>query len=133
MNPEPSSADREPEGGGQRRWLPALHWQVAIALVLAGAVGALVGPQADFVAACSFLGTLFLNALKMLIVPLILASMISAMLGLGDQGVLGKLGLRTVAHEWGALKGLPLNAFMWIAGLSLLGLGARAVWAVTFA
>ncbi len=96
MNPEPSSADRESEGSQpQRRWLPALHWQVAIALVLAGVVGALVGPQADFVAACSFLGTLFLNALKMLIVPLILASMISAMLGLGDQGVLGKLGLRT--------------------------------------
>lgn len=45
----------------------------------------------------------------------------------------GAIGLRTVAHEWGALKGLPLNAFMWIAGLSLLGLGARAVWAVTFA
>lgn len=45
----------------------------------------------------------------------------------------GAIGLRTIAHEWGGLKGAALEAFMWLAGLSLLTLGARAVWAVTFA
>jgi fumarate reductase subunit C len=45
----------------------------------------------------------------------------------------GAIGLRTVAHEWGGLKGAALEAFMWAVGLGLFALGARAVWAVTFA
>lgn len=45
----------------------------------------------------------------------------------------GAIGLRVVAHEWGGLKGTVLDGFMWIVGLGLFALGARAVWAVTFA
>lgn len=45
----------------------------------------------------------------------------------------GAIGLRTVAHEWGGLKGSALNAFMWFTGFGLMALGARAVWAVTIA
>ena len=45
----------------------------------------------------------------------------------------GAIGLRTVAHEWGGLKGPVLEAFMWLVGAGLFALGARAVWAVTFA
>ena len=45
----------------------------------------------------------------------------------------GAIGLRAIAHEWGGLKGTALDAFMWITGVSLLALGLRAVWAVTFA
>lgn len=45
----------------------------------------------------------------------------------------GAIGLRVIAHEWGGLKGALLDAFMWVAGLSLFALGACAVWAVTFA
>ena len=45
----------------------------------------------------------------------------------------GAIGLRTIAFEWGGLKGTALDAFMWITGLGLFTLGARAVWAVTFA
>ena len=45
----------------------------------------------------------------------------------------GAIGLRTVLHEWGGLKGAALEAFMWAVGLGLFALGARAVWAVTFA
>lgn len=44
----------------------------------------------------------------------------------------GAIGLRTIAHEWGGLKGPTLGAFMWAVGLGLFALGARAVWAVTF-
>lgn len=44
----------------------------------------------------------------------------------------GAIGLRTIVHEWGGLRGPALEAFMWGAGLCLLALGARAVWAVTF-
>jgi fumarate reductase subunit C len=45
----------------------------------------------------------------------------------------GAIGLRTIAFEWGGLKGAALEAFMWITGIALFLLGARAVWAVTFA
>lgn len=45
----------------------------------------------------------------------------------------GAIGLRTIAAEWGGLKAAPLEAFMWLVGLGLFALGARAVWAVTFA
>jgi fumarate reductase subunit C len=45
----------------------------------------------------------------------------------------GAIGLRTIAHEWGGLKGVALDVFMWGVGAGLFALGARAVWAVTFA
>ncbi|MEO1364325.1 MAG: succinate dehydrogenase [Pseudomonadota bacterium] len=45
----------------------------------------------------------------------------------------GAIGLRTIAFEWGGLRGRALEAFMWVTGLGLFALGARAVWAVTFA
>jgi fumarate reductase subunit C len=45
----------------------------------------------------------------------------------------GAIGLRTIIHEWGGLKGRALDGVMWAIGLGLFALGARAVWAVTFA
>lgn len=45
----------------------------------------------------------------------------------------GAIGLRVIAFEWGGLKDRALDAFMWAVGLVLFALGARAVWAVTFA
>lgn len=73
-----------------------LHWQIAIALLLAGIAGTLIGEQAWFVSACSFVGTIFLNALKMLIVPLIVAAIICGLASVGDARVLGRLGARTL-------------------------------------
>lgn len=45
----------------------------------------------------------------------------------------GAIGLRTIAHEWAGVQGKALDAVMWLIGLVLFALGARAVWAVTFA
>ena len=45
----------------------------------------------------------------------------------------GAIGLRTIAREWGGLSGKALDFAMWTVGLGLFGMGARAVWAVTFA
>lgn len=75
-----------------------LHWQIAAGLALAVATGAALGPHPGFVAVCAFLGTLFLNALKMLIVPLIVASMVHAILGLPDASALSRLGLKTTVY-----------------------------------
>jgi fumarate reductase subunit C len=45
----------------------------------------------------------------------------------------GAIGLRTVSHEWLGIKGKSLTAIMLGVGLLLFVLGARAVWAVTYA
>ncbi len=45
----------------------------------------------------------------------------------------GAIGLRTIAHEWGGVRGPVIEAVMWGIGAGLFILGARAVWAVTFA
>ncbi|HEX4872993.1 MAG TPA: dicarboxylate/amino acid:cation symporter [Nevskiaceae bacterium] len=76
--------------------LPALHWQVATALLLAVSLGWWIGPQADFMAACQFVGKLFLNALKMVVVPLIVSAIISGLASVVDAGGLGRMGLRTL-------------------------------------
>ncbi len=46
----------------------------------------------------TFLGTIFMNALKMLIVPLIIASIITGIAGLGDNGAMGRLGGKTLLY-----------------------------------
>lgn len=43
------------------------------------------------------------------------------------------IGLRTVLHEWGGLRGRLRDAAALLIGAGLLLMGARAVWAVTFA
>ena len=45
----------------------------------------------------------------------------------------GAIGLRVVLHEWARINGKALEVIMYGSGLVLCGLGARAVWAVTFA
>ncbi|WP_170476345.1 succinate dehydrogenase [Ruegeria arenilitoris] len=45
----------------------------------------------------------------------------------------GAIGLRTIVSEWAGLKGVALNCFGWLTYVGLFVLGARAVWAVTFA
>lgn len=79
----------------------ALHWQIFIAILLAVAAGWLGGEQAaigslQLVAAYDFIGTLFINALKMLIVPLIASSIIVGVAGIGSGGNLGRLGGKTL-------------------------------------
>lgn len=78
-----------------------LHWQIAIAIVLGGLAGWLSGDQSAifgvlFYDIYDFFGTLFLNALKMLIVPLISASIIVGVAGLGTSGHIGRLGGKTL-------------------------------------
>lgn len=79
----------------------ALHWQIAIAIILAVIAGSLSGTDATlfgvrYLAIYAFLGTLFLNALKMIIVPLVTASIISGIANIGDDKGLGRLGGKTL-------------------------------------
>ncbi len=81
-----------------------LHWQILIALLLAVAAGRLSGTEGalfgfTFYSVYVFVGALFLNALKMIIVPLIMASIITGVSGMGEAGGaqgLGRLGAKTL-------------------------------------
>lgn len=78
-----------------------LHWQIVIALILAVVLGSALGTKTaifgiTFYAMFDFVGTLFLNALKMIIVPLIVSSLITGIAGIGGSHGLGKLGSKTI-------------------------------------
>lgn len=80
----------------------ALHWQILIALGLAIFSGLIVDQAfslfgISFLSVLTFFGTLFLNALKMLIVPLVMASIITGMMNLGGD-TLGRLGTKTLLY-----------------------------------
>ncbi len=68
---------------------------IVIAIVLAFASVALFG---EAMASVEWLGTLFLKALKMIIVPLVTASMIVGVAGLGDVRKLGRLGGNAILY-----------------------------------
>ena len=81
-----------------------LHWQILIAIVAAAVIGALTGMEASvfgvtYYSVYAFLGTLFLNALKMLIVPLVMSSVITGIAGIGGSGALGRLGGKTLVYR----------------------------------
>ncbi|NCS89807.1 MAG: dicarboxylate/amino acid:cation symporter [Ignavibacteria bacterium CG2_30_36_16] len=72
-----------------------IHWQILIALILSVPFGFFFPQYVDYV---SWLGDLFLRALKMIIVPLILTSIVSGVTNIGDAQNLGKLGLKTILY-----------------------------------
>src|ERR1700752_1152786 len=78
-----------------------LHWQILIAIGVGALAGILVGPDASvlgvkLMSVFDFLGTLFVNALKMLVVPLIVSSVISGVASVGSARDLGRLGGKTL-------------------------------------
>jgi Na+/H+-dicarboxylate symporter len=80
----------------------ALHWQILIALCLSVITGLLLDQSfsvfgISFLSVLVFIGTIFLNALKMLIVPLVMASIITGMMSLSGDA-LGRLGSKTILY-----------------------------------
>lgn len=82
-------------------WYKKLHWQIVLGMVL-GVVFALVmvqfswGPEfvSDWIKP---FGTIFINALKLIAVPLILASLVKGVSDLKDLSSLSKMGGKTIA------------------------------------
>lgn len=98
-----------------------LHWQILIALILAVVAGILSGVESQlfgvsFYSVYSFLGTLFLNALKMLIVPLIVSSIIVGIMGIGSGENLSRLGGKTLLYY------ASTSFFAIITGLAVVNL-----------
>ena len=84
------------------RW--KLHWQILLSLTLAALFGAIILPSMgegyslNFVSFCQFIGKLFMNALKMVIVPLIVASIIAGVMHLGAEKGVGRMGFKTFLY-----------------------------------
>lgn len=83
------------------RW--PLHWQIALGMVVGWlfglAIATLAGDEAAAVAEiCQRLGGIFLRLLKMVSVPLIVASLAAGVLGLGGTEGLGRMFSRTLVY-----------------------------------
>ncbi len=103
-----------------------LHWQILVALVLAVIAGRLSGIDGSLFGVVlfpvyAFLGTLFMNALKMIIVPLIISSIISGVSGMGGSQGLGRLGAKTVLFY------LSTSLFAILTGLLFVNLLAPGI------
>ena len=102
------------------RW--PLYAQIFAGIVLGVLAGLISGDTAElapgltFDSAYDYIGTLFLNALKMLIVPLIATSIISGVAGLGGPGTLGRLGGKTLLYY------LTTSTIAILVGLTIVNL-----------
>lgn len=90
-----------------------LHWQILIALILSILFGILFPQHVRYV---EWMGTLFLRALRMIIVPLIFSSIVSGVTGLGSAENLGRMSLKTILYYLGS------SFFAIITGLVMVNL-----------
>lgn len=74
-----------------------LWQQILAAIALAVVVGSAVGPDSGLMAWLEPIGRFFMNALKMLVVPLILSSVIVGVASAGSGKDVGRMGVRALA------------------------------------
>ncbi|PLX14621.1 MAG: dicarboxylate/amino acid:cation symporter [Marinilabiliales bacterium] len=98
----------------------ALHWQILIALFLAILFGIFFPNQVKYV---SWMGDIFLRALKMIIVPLILSSIISGVTNIGNAENLGRLGFKTIIYYM-ATSTIAIVTGLFLVNIIKPGIGA---------
>ena len=85
----------------------ALHWKILIALLLAFSIGLWANLTTESAIEkptwfenlhyfSNFIGSLFLNALKMVVIPLVMTSIICGVAKIGEDKDFGRLGLKTL-------------------------------------
>jgi len=72
-----------------------IHTQIFIAIVLGLAAGIVLGEKVVHI---KIVGDIFIRLLKVIIIPLILASMVTGIVSLGDMKKLGRIGLKTFLY-----------------------------------
>jgi len=72
-----------------------IHTQILIAIILGVVVGLLLGENAGHI---KVVGDIFIRLLRMIIMPLILASMVAGIVSIGNVRNLGRIGLRTFVY-----------------------------------
>jgi len=73
--------------------------KILIGLVAGLVAGIVLGPTAGYIKP---VGTLFINAIKMLIVPLIFSSLVVGVISMKDPKKMGRIGLKTLALYLGS-------------------------------
>jgi len=84
-----------------------LHWKILISLILSFIIGLWSNLSVDqqsttpawftgLKETCLFIGTLFLNGLKMVVIPLVVTSIICGVAKIGSEAGFGRLGLKTI-------------------------------------
>ncbi len=84
-----------------------LHWKILISLILSFIIGLWANLSVDHESIapawfeglkeiCLFVGTLFLNGLKMVVIPLVVTSIICGVSKIGAESGFGRLGLKTI-------------------------------------
>jgi len=92
----------------KKKWFKELHWQIAIGMVLGVLVGMFLkeitfSPEGfftleGFVKILDVGGTIFLRLLKMIVLPLVIASLLLGVMGVGSSKDLSKLGGKTLLY-----------------------------------
>ncbi len=72
-----------------------LHWQILIALILALIFGSLFKGSIVYV---SWMGDVFIRALRMIVIPLIITSLITGITNIGSSRNLGRIGVKTFLY-----------------------------------
>lgn len=81
------------------KWYKKLHWQIIIGLILGliwGLVASLAGFTQFTIDYVQPIGTIFINLLKLIAVPLVLASLVVGVTNLNDIAKLSRMGLKTI-------------------------------------
>jgi Na+/H+-dicarboxylate symporter len=85
----------------------AIHWKILIALILAFIIGLWANFATESIAEkpswfnhlhyfSNFVGSLFINGLKMVVIPLVMTSIICGVAKIGEDKDFGRLGLKTL-------------------------------------
>jgi len=72
-----------------------LHTKILLGLILGIPVGLLLGPRAVFLKP---IGDIFIRLIRMIVVPLVFASLLVGTASLGDVRKLGRIGIKTIAY-----------------------------------
>lgn len=90
------------KAGEKKPWYKELHWQIAIGMILGCVLGiALRGAPFSIDGIVSLLGLggkVFLKLLKMVVLPLVIASLLLGVMGVGSSKDLTRLGGRTLLY-----------------------------------
>lgn len=81
-------------------WYKKLHWQIIIGLILGliwGLVASLAGYSGFTTDYVKPIGTIFINLLELIAVPLVLASLVVGVTSLNDTAKLSRMGGKTIA------------------------------------
>ena len=83
-----------------KNWYQKLHWQIIIGLVLGliwGLIASLTGLTSFTIDYVQPIGTIFINLLKLIAVPLVLASLVVGVTSLNNVAKLSRMGGKTIA------------------------------------